>query len=116
MDDPNADADMGAVHEAESEEEMGIVHEDVEDEISSMLLAQLGQSSKSYKRELRTGCKHLVSEIYSPPRITQEIKRGRFRHLAPGFALDLTVVDPDDNTPWGFSTKEKREKARRLQR
>ena len=75
MDDANGDADMGAVNEAESEEEMGIVHEDVEDEVSSMLLAQSGQSRKSYKRELRKGCRHLVSEIHSPPRITREITR-----------------------------------------
>ena len=93
------DEDMGAVQEDigdevpasgatdpvenESEEETGIVHEDVEDEISSMLLAQLGQSGKSYRRELRKSYKHLVSEIYSPPRITKEIRRGRYRNLAP---------------------------------
>ena len=76
-DDGEADEDMGAVDEAESEEEKAIVHEDVDDEISTMLLAQLGQSGKTYRRELRTSYKHLVSEIYSPPRITKEIKRGR---------------------------------------
>ena len=47
MDDSNGDAGMGAVTEAASEEEMGIVHEDVEDENPSMLLAQLGHASKS---------------------------------------------------------------------
>jgi len=115
-DDPDGDAEMGVVGEDESEEEMGIVHEDFEDEISSMLLAQLGQSSKAYKRELRKGCRHLVSEIYSPPRITREIKNGRWKRLAPGFALDFTVLDPDDSMPWDFNVKEKREKARRPQR
>ncbi len=81
MDDPNADADMGAVHEAESDEEMGIVHGDVEHEISAMLLAQLGRPSKSYTRGPGKGCRHSVSEIYSPPMITREIKNGRFRNL-----------------------------------
>ena len=83
-DDGDEDADMGAVQEEESEEEMGIVHEDIDDEISAVLLAQVGQSSRSYRRELRKSYKHLVSEIYSPPRITKEIKQGRFRHLALG--------------------------------
>jgi len=114
--DDGGDADMGAVQEEESEEEMGIVHEDVDDEVSAILLAQVGHSSRSYRRELRKGYKHLVSEIYSPPRVTKEIKQGRFRHLAPGFALDLTVIDPEDGQPWDFSRKDKREKARRMQR
>ena len=110
------DADMGAVQEEESEEEIGIVHEDLEDEVSTILLAQLGQSSKSYRREFRKASKHLVSEIYSPPRITREVKNGRYRNLAPGFALDLTVVDPEDGKPWDFCSKAKRDKARRMQR
>jgi len=54
--------------------------------------------------------------MYSPPRVTKEIKRGRYRNLAPGFALDLTVIDPDDGAPWDFTRKDKREKARRMQR
>lgn len=114
--DPNGDAGMGAVVEDESEEEMGITHEDVEDEISSVLLAQLGQSSKSHKRELSSGRRPLVSEIYSPPGITREIRNSRFRHLAPAFALDLTAVDPADNKPWDFSHNGKRDAARMLQR
>ena len=81
-----------------------------------MLLAQVGQSSKPYRRELRKGCRHLVSEIDSPPRFTKELKRGRHRHLAPGFAFDLTVIDPDDGMPWDFTRNHKRDKARRMQR
>ena len=34
----------------------------------------------------------------------------------PGFALDLTVVDPEDGSPWDFCKKEKRDKARKMQR
>ena len=112
----DGDEDMGAVGEDESEEERGVLHEDLDDEVGSMLLAQLGQSGTSYRRELRKSYKHLVSEIYSPPRITKEIKRGRYRNLAPGFALDLTVIDPEDGEPWDFSKKEKREKARKMRR
>ena len=54
--------------------------------------------------------------MYSLPRVTAEIQRQGHRHLMPGFALDLTVVDPDDGLPWDFSKSGKREKARRLRR
>ena len=40
----------------------------------------------------------------------------RSKHLMPGFALDLTVIDPDDGMPWDFSNQDKRDKARRLMR
>ena len=40
----------------------------------------------------------------------------KHRHLLPGFALDLTVVDPDDGLPWDFSKSGKREKARQMRR
>ena len=40
----------------------------------------------------------------------------KHRHLLPGFSLDLTVVDPDDNLPWDFSKPGKREKARQMRR
>ena len=112
--DADGDAEMGMVREEESEEEIGVLHEDIEDEVSNILLAQMGQSSRSYRRDFRKASRHLVSEIYSPPRITQEIKRGRYRNLAPGFAFDLTIVDPDDGEPWDFCSQSKRDKARRL--
>jgi hypothetical protein len=57
----------------------------------------------------------MVSEIYSPPRITDLLKRTRSRHLMAGFALDLTVLD-EDGEPWDFTVLEKREKARKLVR
>ena len=50
-----------------------------------------------------------VSEIYSPPRLTAMCKS---MGLNPGFALDLTVLDPDDGMPWDFTLKSKRDKAR----
>ena len=57
-----------------------------------------------------------VSEIYSPPRVTEELRRKpwTWRSLVPGFALDLTVNDPDDNKPWDFSMSGKRSKAMQL--
>ncbi len=55
-----------------------------------------------------------VSEIYSRPRVTAYVAR---LGLSPGFALDLTVIDPDDGQPWDFDNPEKRAKAlRKVQR
>ncbi len=86
------------------------------DVASEMLLMQLGGTGKAYKREARKGFRRLVSEIYSPPRVTEELRQRPRRWLLPGFALDITVADPDDGEPWDFTRPEKREKARRLRR
>ena len=64
-------------------------------------------------RERRQAVRKIVSEIYSPPRITKELKKGQWSHLAPGIVLDLTVNDPLDGKPWDFDIEAKREKARR---
>ena len=56
----------------------------------------------------------MVLEIRSAPRVAAELRRGRWTHLAPGFALDLTVNDPDDGEPWDFLLANKRGKARKL--
>ena len=54
--------------------------------------------------------------MYSPPRVAAELRRTGNKHLLPGFALDLTVVDPEDGLPWDFSKSGKREKARQMRR
>ncbi len=82
------------------------------DFVGDMLLASIASSGRKYGRETRAANRRIVSEAYSPPRVTAEIKRGRHPHLVPGFAFDLTVNDPDDGQPWDFSVKGKREKAR----
>ena len=61
--DGDEDADMGAVQEDESEEEMSMVHEDIDDEISTILLAQIAQSSKPHRREIAKNSTHFVSEV-----------------------------------------------------
>ena len=91
IDDWHGDIEMGFIgclRDPESSkilERLGYVED--EDDI----VAQIGNNDD----------KHVVSEIYSPPRITQELKsrRSKFRNLAPGFAFDLTVKDPDDGQP-----------------
>ena len=79
--------------------------------MAELLIQQLGGSSR-FVREQRQAARRLVSEIYSPPRITKEIVEGKWKHVAPGFALDLTVNDPLDGLPWDFSRASKRNRAR----
>ena len=57
--------------------------------------------------------KAIVSEIYSPPRVTQPPKMLPGMGLIPGFALDLTTRDEDGN-PWDFNCPRQRQKARKL--
>ena len=76
------------------------------------MLQELGSSRGSHKRELRKGMRHLVSEIYAPPRVTEEIRRGGYKYLLPGMAFDLTVNDPLDGKPWDFGIEAKRARAR----
>ncbi len=92
---------------------VGSFEPSAEDYVTELMLAQIG-GSKSYARERRKAMRHIVSEIYSPPRITKLIKELKPKWVQPGFALDLTVMDPFDNQPWDFSKVEKRERARRL--
>ena len=52
-----------------------------------------------------------VAEIYSPPRVTSLAEK---YGMLPGFALDITVTDPDDGLPWNFDKLSKRKKAIQL--
>ena len=49
-----------------------------------------------------------VNELYSPPRVNSMVER---MGLIPGMSLDLTTNDPEDNLPWDFNRKDKRDKA-----
>jgi len=93
---------------------IGSLQPSFEDEVSSMILQQLGSTGRSYRREARQGCKKIVMEVYSPPRVTAELQRRGRLHLLPGLALDITCVDPEDGMPWDFTVRAKREKVRRL--
>ena len=50
-----------------------------------------------------------VTELYSPPRVTKQAHKFG---LLPGFALDLTTIDPTDGKPWDFCDPVKRERER----
>ena len=90
---------------------IGSLPPEVEDTASELILQAVMSSGRSHRRETSAACRRIVSETYSPPRVTAEFRRQRRPHLAPGFAFDPTTDDPDDDTPWDFSKQEKREKA-----
>ena len=95
---------------------LGSIEPDVDDVIAQLLVTEMGSSGRSRIRERRAGFRRIVSEIYSPARVTQMIKDKKMRHVMPGFAFDITVADPEDGLPWDFSVKSKRDRARALLR
>ena len=66
------------------------------------LVDAMGGSKSKYARERRGAVKRLVSEIYSPPRVTAALKLLPSLGCVPGFAMDLTTVDEHGNP--GIST------------
>ena len=54
----------------------------------------------------------IVSELYSPPRVTAAARELRSLGLTPGFALDLLTTD-GHGVAWDFSKAERRAEARR---
>ena len=70
-------------------------------------------TAKAERRKLKVSRKKAsndVSEIYSPPRITDVAESTGLR---PGWALDLTVKS-EDGTPWDLPIKENRIRAEKL--
>ena len=116
----------------DTDEEMGGAPEQVENEPNDMdvgcvtpsgdaireleiclLVSKVGGDGKKYRRVQKQGIKKMVSEIYSPPRATELLKRMPRDEVAPGFALDLTTTNSEGQR-WDFDRKEMRDKARQL--
>ena len=76
------------------------------------VIRSLGGDRGRYRRERKRAIKHVVSEIYSPPRVTAATKLLPELRLIPGFALDLTTVN-DKGEPWNFDLKVMRDEALR---
>ena len=55
----------------------------------------LGGSGRKFKRQRDKALKAVVSEIYSPSRVTAAAKLLPEFRVTPGFALDLTTADED---------------------
>ena len=59
-----------------------------DDDVSMLLLQQINGLDRSFRRERVSAYRKMVSEVYSPPRVTTTaVMMG----LIPGFALDLTL-------------------------
>ena len=112
--DTGADINMDFVGSMELHDNLGTLEPALDDEISNMLLLQMGSSGRAYRREKASAAKKIVSEIYSPPRVTALMRQLKSRHYMPGYAFDLTTIDPEDGKPWDFSLAHKRERARRM--
>ena len=109
------DVEMDFVGHVQNSQGIGSLEPSVDDCIAELLLAEMGSSGKSRKRDGRKGFRKLVSEIYSPPRVTDLLRKMNAGHLMAGFALDLTVID-EDGEPWDFTVESKRQRARQLVR
>ena len=109
------DVEMDFVGNISHSQGIGSLEPSFDDDVSGMLLAEMGSSGRVRRKDGRKAVRRLVSEIYSPPRVTELLKRTRSRHLMAGFALDLTVMG-EDGQPWDFTQRDKRETARRLVR
>ena len=109
----------------ESEDGLGELHNiltkdfisqlsDINAEIMSVIDA-MGGDKHSYIRERKKSLKHMVAEIYSPPRVTAATNLLPELRCIPGFALDLTTCD-SEGRPWDFNDLETRKRARALYR
>ena len=74
------------------------------------IVSSLGGDSSRYRRERGKAFRAILSEIYSPPRVTAMAKMCPSYGVLPGFALDLTTHDTDGRR-WDFDDPEMRERA-----
>ena len=108
----NQDVDMDFIGSMELHDSLGNLEPEADDAVSQMLLMQMGSAGRAYRRDKASAARKIVSEIYSPPRITALLRQLKSRHFMPGYAFDLTTVDPQDGKPWDFSCPRKRSRAR----
>ena len=66
------------------------------------LVHDLGGNVGKYRRERTKAPKTIVSEIYSPPKVTSVAKLCPSFGILPGFALDLSTSDTDGRA-WDFN-------------
>ena len=99
----SGDIEMDLVGSLEPYCDLGSLTPSIDDVVSQLLFSQMGSSGKSYRRESSSAARRIVSEIYSPPRVTTLIRQLKSRHVMPGYAFDLTTVDTADGLPWEFN-------------
>ena len=95
---------------------LSVCTEDVKEDVECFeveilrLINELGCGSKSYRRERKSRLKAIVSELYSPPRVTKAAKLLPSMGISPGLALDVTTVN-DKGEPWDFDDESKQQEA-----
>jgi hypothetical protein len=110
--------EVEATDESDLKELMQTMARDAKEEVRKMnseimsVVRALGGDSQKYKRDRAKAIRAVVSEVYSPPRVTAAIKLLPELKLIPGFALDLTTADTD-GALWDFDSKVMRERAMR---
>ena len=77
------------------------------------VISELGAGGRAYMRERKAKLRAIVSEIYSPPRVTKYAKLLPSLGIAPGFAIDLTTCN-EKGEPWDLDSIEKQKEAERL--
>ena len=80
------------------------------DDVVVMLIENMNGGGRAHQRERRSKMNHVVSEIYSPPRVTKLLSSLPNSELIPGFALDLATTD-EDGRKWDFGEEEMRQRA-----
>ena len=86
---------------AEDMELFELAHDESKEEVCKLerhimqIIRDVGGSRKAYKASRRAEMKAILTEVYSPPRVTAAAKLLPKYGVAPGMALDLTTVDED---------------------
>ena len=70
----------------------------------------LGSEHPAYEEEIIKELNTVVSEIYSPPRVTEAARLSSRLGISIGFAMDITANDEDGN-PWDFDREQQKSKA-----
>ena len=97
-------------------EMLRLMDQSAEREIKSLdreilsLVKNLGGNANNYRRERGRAMRAVISEIYSPPRVSAVAKMCPSFGILPGFALDLTTNDTDGRH-WDFDEEEMRDRA-----
>ena len=73
------------------------------------IVGSLGGNTSKCRRERGKASRAIVSEIYSPPRVSAVAKLCPSFGILPGFASDLTTHD-QDGRHWDFDEEEMRDR------
>jgi hypothetical protein len=89
----------------DAREEAKVINADI-----LQIVRSLGGNVGKYRRERGRALRAVLSEIYSPPRVSAMAKMCPSYGILPGFALDLTLCD-SDGRQWDFDDPVMRERA-----